>query len=37
MGKTIYQSPVVEILDVVIEAGIALSDISQQPSSWRDM
>ena len=36
MQKTIYQSPEVEIIDVEIEAGIALSD-QQKPSPWEDM
>ena len=37
MQKTIYQSPEVEIIDVEIEAGIALSDSQQKPSPWEDM
>lgn len=37
MQKTIYQSPEVEIIDVAIEAGIALSDLQQKPSPWEDM
>ena len=38
MQRSIYQSPEVEIIEVVIEAGFAVSDYSQQePSPWEDM
>lgn len=37
MQTTIYQSPEVEILDVAIEQGFALSDEQQYPSDWEDM
>ena len=40
MQTTIYQSPEVEILDVAIEQGFALSDSQdsqQEPSPWEDM
>ena len=37
MQKTIYQSPEVEIIEVAIEAGFALSDSQQEPSPWEDM
>ena len=37
MKKTIYQSPEVEILEVAIEQGFALSDSQQEPSPWGDM
>ena len=37
MKKTINQSPEVEILEVAIEQGFALSDSQQEPSPWEDM
>ena len=37
MQTTIYQSPEVEIMDVAIEQGFALSDSQQEPSPWEDM
>lgn len=38
MQTTIYQSPEVEIIEVAIESGFAVSDYSQQePSPWEDM
>lgn len=37
MQTTIYQSPEVEILDVAIEQGFALSYSQQEPSPWEDM
>lgn len=37
MQTTIYQSPEVEILDVAIEQGFALSYSDQEPSPWEDM
>ena len=38
MQRSIYQSPEVEIMEVAIEAGFAVSDYSQQePSPWEDM
>ena len=38
MQKSIYKSPKVEIIEVAIEVGYALSDYSQQePSPWEDM
>ena len=37
MQTTIYQSPEVEIMDVAIEQGFALSDTQQEPSPWEDM
>lgn len=37
MRTTIYQSPEVEILDVAIEQGFALSYSQQEPSPWEDM
>lgn len=32
-----YLSPTVELLAVEIEAGFALSDNQQEPSTWEDM
>lgn len=38
MKNPIYQSPEVEIIEVAIESGFAVSDYSQQePSPWEDM
>ena len=38
MQNSIYQSPEVEIIEMAIEAGFAVSDYSQQePSPWEDM
>ena len=37
MQTTIYESPEVEILDVAIEQGFALSNGQQVPSDWEDM
>ena len=38
MQKSIYQSPEVEIIEMSIEAGFAVSNYSQQePSPWEDM
>lgn len=37
MQTTIYQSPEVEIMDVAIEQGFAISDSQQEPSPWEDM
>lgn len=37
MQTTIYQSPEVEILNVAIERGFAISDSQQEPSPWEDM
>ena len=37
MQTTIYQSPEVEIMDVAIEKGFALSDSQQEPYPWGDM
>lgn len=37
MQTTIYQSPKVEIIDVAIEQGFALSYSQQEPSPWEDM
>ena len=37
MQTTIYQSPEVEILDVAIEQGFALSNEQQVPSDWENM
>ena len=38
MHESIYQSPEVKIIEVVIEAGFAVSNYSQQePSPWEDM
>ena len=37
MQTTIDQSPEVEILDVAIEQGFALSYSQQEPSPWEDM
>ena len=38
MQKSIYKSPEVEVVEVAIEAGFAVSDYSQQePSPWEDM
>ena len=38
MQKSIYKLPELEIVEVTIESGFALSDYSQQePSPWEDM
>lgn len=37
MQTTIYQSPEVEIIEVAIESGFALSNEQQYPSDWEDM
>lgn len=37
MKRSIYKSPDIDIVDVVIEQGFALSNEQQVPSDWEDM
>lgn len=37
MKRFIYKSPDIDIVDVVIEQGFALSNEQQVPSDWEDM
>ena len=37
MENVVYTAPEVEIIDVVIEQGIAQSYSQQEPSPWEDM
>lgn len=37
MKKNFYESPSVEVLEVAVEQGFALSDQQQFPSDWEDM
>jgi hypothetical protein len=37
MKRSIYKSPNIDIVDVVIEQGFALSNEQQVPSDWEDM
>ncbi len=37
MKKDCYQTPTIEVVDVAIEQGFALSDEQQYPSDWEDM
>lgn len=37
MKKFTYKSPDIEIVDIVVEQGFALSDEQQIPSDWEDM
>jgi hypothetical protein len=37
METKIYETPNIEVLEVKIEKGFALSNEQQEPSDWEDM
>lgn len=37
MEKQSYESPMMEILEIAIEQGFAVSEEQQNPSDWEDM
>lgn len=37
MEKQNYESPMMEILEIAVEQGLAASEEQQNPSDWEDM
>ncbi|MBR5857006.1 MAG: hypothetical protein IKY70_07020 [Bacteroidales bacterium] len=35
--KKLYESPIVEIVEIAVEKGFATSGDQQEPSPWEDM